>query len=289
MVKDDYMRNKLETITIIFDTGNINSCGVVLSTKFVILGNFSKLYLFNNTHTRSIGMFLVLLNNFDVIIKSGKCANRFYDYRYFCFKYRNIHFALNGIPYKCTKYGQLRYRMFCYLFNACSFKKVLSSFLCSFAPCFKFRVRIITHIIISTNMVCMVTMIFLYFMNFSSGMIIRRNINVINIYIIVINFDTVFQSQYHEIICALKYSTRYRISLSYSMYRTYTQHLYRTVCTLNSTVSQYRTVSTTVPDFINVIFYHVNVNVNCDPTSTATNIKLALYFNKCFFATTCLW
>ena len=121
MVKDDYMRNKLESITIkrvnsiIFDTGNINICVVVLSTKSVILGNF----LFNNAHTRSIRMFLVLLNNFDVLIKSGKCANGFYNYRYFCcLKYHNIPLALSGIQYKCTKYGQLRYRMFCYLFNA---------------------------------------------------------------------------------------------------------------------------------------------------------------------------
>ena len=209
-------------------------------------------------------MFFVLLNNFDELIKSGKCANRFYDYRYFCLKYRNIHFALSGIPYKCTKYGQFRYRMFCYLFNACSLKKVLSSFLCSFAPCFKFRVRIITHIIISTNMVCMVTMIFLYFMNFSSGMIVRRNINVINV-------DTFFQSQYREIICTLIYCTVFQ---------------YCTVCTVHvpnniSTVSKYPSAYT-VPDFINVIFH---VNVNWDPTCTATSIDHALYFNKCFFAT----
>ena len=148
MVEDNYIHNKLESITITsgnsltFETGNINSCVIVSSTKYVILGKFSKLYLFNNAHTRSIGMFLVLLNNFDETIESGKCANRFYDYRYFCLKYRNTHFALSGIPYKCTKYGKFPYRMFCYLFNACSFKKVLSSFLCSFAPCFKFRVRV---------------------------------------------------------------------------------------------------------------------------------------------------
>ena len=85
MVEGDYMRNKLESITItsdnsiIFDTENINSCVVVSSTKYVILGNVPRLHLFNNTHTRSIGMFFVLLNNFDVLIKSGKCANRFYD------------------------------------------------------------------------------------------------------------------------------------------------------------------------------------------------------------------
>ena len=55
---------------------------------------------------------------------------------------------------------------------------------------------------------------------------------------------------------------------------------YCTVCTLHSTVSQYRKLSTTVPDIINV---NNHVNVNCDPT--ATTITHALYFNKCFFAT----
>ena len=47
MVEDNYMCNKLESSTItrdksiIFETGNINSSVVVLSTKSVILGNFS--------------------------------------------------------------------------------------------------------------------------------------------------------------------------------------------------------------------------------------------------------
>ena len=140
MVEDNYIRNKLESITItngnsiIFDTGNINSCVVVSSTKSVILGNFSKLYLFNNTHTRSIGMFLVLLNNFDEPIKSGKCAKRFYNYMYSCLKYCNIYFTINGITYSSTKFGQL--------------KKVLSSFLCS--------IEIPTHTctILSVVLVC---------------------------------------------------------------------------------------------------------------------------------------
>ena len=212
-------------------------------------------------------MFLVLLNNFDELIKSSKCANRFYDYRYFYLKYHNIYFAISGIPtYKCTKYDQLQYRMVCYLFNACTFKKVLSSFLCSFSSCFKFRVRI-THIIISTYMVCMVTVIFFCSMNFSSDMIVCQNINMINI-------NTIFQSQYREI-CTLIYSTVFQ---------------YYTLCTVHvpnnkninvSTVSQYRSAYT-VPDFINVIFH---VNVNWDLTCTATTIDHALYFNKCFFAT----
>ena len=60
MVEGDYMRNKLELITItsgnsiIFDTENINSCVVVSSTKYVILGNFPRLHLFNNTHTQEV-------------------------------------------------------------------------------------------------------------------------------------------------------------------------------------------------------------------------------------------
>ena len=272
MVKDDYMRNKLELITIIsgnsiiFDTGNINSCVVISSTKAVILGNFFKLYLFNNVHTRSIRMFLVLLNNFDKPIKSGKCANRFYNYRYFCLKYRNIDFALSGMPYKCTKYSQLRYRMFCYLFNAWNFKKVLSSFLCSFALCFKFCVRV-THIIISTYMVCIVTVIFFCSMNFSSGMIVCQNINMINI-------NTVSQPQHHIV---LQHHTVCTSHVHKTNINVSSVSQYHTVCTLHSTVSQYRTVSTTVSDIINV---HVNVNGH----STATNIKLSLYFNKYFFA-----
>ena len=89
MVEDNYIYNKLESITItsgnsiIFDRGNINSSVDVSSTKSVILGIIFKLYLFNNAHTRSIGMFLVLLNNFDETIKSGNCANRFYNYSFF--------------------------------------------------------------------------------------------------------------------------------------------------------------------------------------------------------------
>ena len=106
----------------------------------------------------------------------------------------------------------------------------------------------------------------------------------------MIIFDTVFQSRNREIILTLIYSTvfQYRTVCTVHVHNNIsTVSLYRTVYTLHNTVSQYRTVSTTVPDFINVIFHHVNVN--CDPTSTATNIKLALYFNKCFFATTRLW
>ena len=263
--------------SIIFDRGNIDSSVNISSTKSVLLGIIFRLYLFNNAHTRSIGMFLVLLNNFDETKKSGKCANRFYDYRYFCLKYCNIYFAISGILYKCTKYGQLRYRMFYYLFNAYNFKKVLSSFLGSFATCFKFRVR--------------VEVTFFCSMNFSSGIIICQNINLINI-------NTVSQSQYptvpvlqHRTVCTgINFNTVYQ---------------YRTVCTgsSHSTVSQYRTVFTTVHDIINVHVYinnfHVNVNrhptsteinvnnhvnINCD--HTATTIDHALYFNKCFFVTT---
>merc|ERR1711884_86681 len=105
MVKDNYMLNKLESITITrgIDTGYINSSVVVLSTRSVILEDLINIYLFNDAPKRSIGMFLVLLSNFDEPIKSGKGANRFYNYWYFCLKYRDIYFAISGIPYKCIK------------------------------------------------------------------------------------------------------------------------------------------------------------------------------------------
>ena len=108
MVEDNCMHNKLESITrgnsLLFDT--INSSDVVLSTSCIILDGVLRLYMVKYTHTRNIGMFLVLLSDFDDSIRSSKSVDRFYDYKYFCFKYHNIFFHHQWYPKNSTKYGQ---------------------------------------------------------------------------------------------------------------------------------------------------------------------------------------
>ena len=87
MVEDIYIHNKFKLNTrgnsIIFDTGYIDSNGIVLSTRSVILDDVFKMHILNNVHTRSIRMFLILLAYFVDPIRRGKSANRFYDYMYF--------------------------------------------------------------------------------------------------------------------------------------------------------------------------------------------------------------
>ena len=80
MVKDNYMLNKLDSITITrrgIDTGYINSSVVVSGTRSVILEDVINIYLFNNAPTRSIGMFVVLLRKYNEPIRSNKVANIF--------------------------------------------------------------------------------------------------------------------------------------------------------------------------------------------------------------------
>ena len=48
-------------------------------------------------------MFLIPLSDFDDPIRRGKSVNRFYNYMYFCLKYRNIFFTVSGITYSSTK------------------------------------------------------------------------------------------------------------------------------------------------------------------------------------------
>ena len=131
-------------------------------------------------------MFLVLLNNFDESIRSGKCANRFYNYRYSCLKYHNIYFTIYYITSSNIKFSQL--------------KKVLSSFLCSF--------EIPSHIctVVPVVLVCSS-----YNKIFLGDILCQQNI-------IIININTVSQSQYHTVF------------------------QYRRLCTIHSTISLYCTV-----------------------------------------------